>query len=336
MRSSEHEQILKKTLVEDKFKKGNKNNSFYYKEDFNLKLINRDKSLKNQSRLIEPLDPYVVEQIACMLIDDPNHSLPAIMVYEDEYGDWIIIDGNHRYNGIITYMDVADKSWDTLETVEYDVYVVVSDDSHVIDTLTRTINIFNGKPPTEEELFYHAVNEMAKYPSLSLEEVARDFHVKPAKLGSFVREMRIKEVLKSNGIKHDKIEGSIIRRLHALHKDEDILCRVARFIVKYGLTVVLSKDLIQEVNAQSSGIDRLNRLKEWEKSPEIERQRTHNPRSRTGGSSRQKAGVYLESDVKRLANRINGKNLASFALNDPEGFKDLATELKRLLTTLLR
>lgn len=336
MKSLEHEQILKKRLVEDKFKKGNKNNSFYYKEDFNLKLIDRDKSLKNQSRLVEPLDPYVVEQIACMLIDDPDHSLPAIMVYEDEYGDWIIIDGNHRYNAIITYVDCDGRDWDTLETFGSDVYVIVTDDSHVIDTLTRTVNIYNGKPPTEEELFYHAVNEMTKYPSLSLEEVAKDFHVRPARLGSFVREMRIKEVLKSNGIKHDKLESSVVRRLHALHKDEDILCRVARFIIKYGLTAKLSKDLIQEVNAQSSGVDRLNKLKEWEKSPEIERQRTHNPRRQAGGSSRQKAGVYLESDVKRLTNRINGKSIESFALDDPEGFKATVSELKRLLTALTR
>ena len=184
-----------------------------------MKLIDRDKSLKNQSRLVEPLDPYVVDQIAVMLLDDPNHSLPAIMVYEDEYGDWIIIDGNHRYTGIITSMEVSDKPWDTLETVEYDVYVIVTDDSHVIDTLTRTINIYNGKPPTEEELFYHAVNEMTKYPSLSLEDAAKDFHIVPARLGSFVREIRIKEVLKSNGIKHDKLESSVVLRLHALHKD---------------------------------------------------------------------------------------------------------------------
>ncbi len=226
MRSAPYEQMLQSFGVE-----------FEYMESVPLDNINFTRSLRNQARLLTPIDEEAVSQYA-QAYKDGCTSFPPLILWRPGKGQWIINDGNQRGQALLR-----------LKRKDTDAYVIKSTDQKVIDELTWTWNNrINGRRISAEESMEHAVSYCRQY-KVPVPEAAKRWGVKESQLESRVRLDRVKDTLRGHNV---RITASITDgHLHALHTllavGEDVFCAAVQQVANNGHTVEEASDLARDV-----------------------------------------------------------------------------------------
>lgn len=142
---------------------------------------------------------------------------PPLVVYRDDNGKLVNIDGNHRLKGLIE-----------AESTDVDVYVVDTSDDRLIQLLTRVANVqLNGKEVNDAENL-----ENAKYLHRScgytLEKAADECKIKPDRLQAHLQADAARERLIQSGVPAENLRDI---PLGVLQNVESLPTNVARAVL---------------------------------------------------------------------------------------------------------
>ena len=228
MRAGNYEQALTKQGVD-----------FDYLERLDLEAIDTDASLKNQARLLNPLEQELIDQYTSWYKEGSDG--PALVVYEKKgrKRTWIIIDGNQR----VTSAKKAGKK--TL-----DAYVVKCDSQMVLDRLTWSFNnLVNGKRLSPEEALEHAKTMVQKY-GMDMKAAAKEWGLSHWRVKKAVNGDKLRNILRSHNITEPcKMSDDKLEELQPfVDLGEDVFTAAASIAQRNGLTALDLKELKKNVN----------------------------------------------------------------------------------------
>lgn len=226
MRSPLYEQALKREGFREE------DGSLTYLPCLELSDINVQAGIRNQARLLEPLDEELIDNYTIM--NNAGSEAPAIVVHKKRNRPiWSPIDGNQR---------IAAAKKCGFKTI--DAYQVNTEVQEVIDRLTWFFNnIVNGKRLTKEENIEHAVSAVQKY-GWDVKVAAQQAGVSPRAITKRITTGKLRDILRGGGeasvaqLTDDKLE-----ELYPLVKlGEEVFTEAAKIAYSCGLGL---KDIVE-------------------------------------------------------------------------------------------
>jgi hypothetical protein len=209
---------------------------FDYSPALSLSEIDGNKSMRNQARLLLPLDDELVKRYAAAM--KAGSQFPPIVAYRSGKGRYVLIDGNQRHAA-------AMKAG--LETL--DAYIVNITDPLIIDRLTWTFNnLVNGQRLSSAECVEHAVTYVRKY-NVDAKQAAAQWQVSLWRVRDRIGALKVSECLDRLGIKKGPALGqeSLTNLAPLLAMGEDLLARAATLARDGGLDCRAVKGLVEQV-----------------------------------------------------------------------------------------
>lgn len=232
-----------------------------YVEEVLLEDINREKGLKNQARLIMPVDPELSERYEER--KKAGDEFPAVVLWRPSpRSKYIPVDGNNR-------LDAYSRIHRLKAT---DAYVIDTEDVKVVDFLTWTFNNeVNGKRLTPEENMEHGVT-LVRMHGYSVTDAARACQVKRWQLEHRVRLVKYKEILQANNVKPYKdLPEAVVDRLGTLlTAGEDLFVEAVKAAGSTAMDTEKVKELIADVKAARSHNEKLKVVESYTTTPEAE------------------------------------------------------------------
>lgn len=227
MRNAAYEQALNKQGL-----------NFDYMPSLDLKAIDSQASLRNQARLLYPLDEELIDQYHTM--EQDGCESPAIVVYKKpKRSIWVIIDGNQRK---------AAKEKAGRKTT--DAYVVKSEDAMVLDRLTWSFNnLVNGKRLSAEEALEHAKTMVLKY-GMEAKAAAKEWGLNQWTVKKAVAAAKVRETLrKNNATEVCKLEDHKLEALAPIQSlGDDVLTTAAWTVHRCGLSERDIEEMKREIS----------------------------------------------------------------------------------------
>lgn len=268
--------------------------------------INQTKSRQNQSRFTPLVDETVGVYAAAM---ERGDKFPPIVVYKEEKGGYVVIDGNHR-------VAAADMSGIT----EIEAYVLDDVNERQIQTMTFEANTKHGLPSSLEERLAHGVYLV----DLGVTQVkaAQLVNVPPSQFDNALRKEQIGRRLARLGIERWQTVPVHSRlRLGAL-RDDVILRAAFELVVAAHLNAEETSNLVTAINKETTTTAQLAVIED--------RRNVSALRIRTSAGGR----VPMPSDMIRLLRAISySEGLKPESL--PEATKALNDEQRHILADRL-
>lgn len=244
MRNPTYEQAISKQGLE-----------WEYKESILLEDIDREKGLRNQARLENPLDAELVDTYA--EAKKAGHEFPPPVLWRPGRGRWIPVDGNQRLAA-----DVKNKARFT------DAYVVVCPDQQVIDRLTWTFNnLVNGKRLSQAETLEHAIAFVRKY-GVEAKAAAKEWGLPLAALYAALKVREVSDVIDKHKVRRTpSLTDDKLRNLSPLLTvGEDILAKAAAAVSDGGSSVEQVKQLTKDVSRARTTADKVKVVEDFRQS----------------------------------------------------------------------
>lgn len=232
MRSSQSEQALRKEGFQES------DGTLLYMPRLEISAIDTQAGLRNQARLLEPIDPELQESY--FIMSEEGSEAPAIVVYKRKNRPvWVPIDGNQR-------IAVAKKRNQRF----VDAYQVNTESQEIIDRLTWFFNNkVNGKRLKREENIEHAVTMVNKY-GWDVKVAASYAGVAPRAVTKRISMEKLRNILRNRGattacqLTDDKIE-----ELQPLvNLGEELFTEAAKITYSCGLGLNDIMELKKDIN----------------------------------------------------------------------------------------
>jgi hypothetical protein len=223
MKNDFYERILAKEGVE-----------FEYIPDFSLERIDKNKSLRNQARLQNPID----EELVTAYRNEEGDEFPPLVTWRPTPRSRdILVDGNNR-------LEAFDRNGKKL----HDILRVASVDSKVIDRITWTFNSrINGKRNSYEDMLEHAVSYYRKHGGV-VKEIAGIWGVNYTTLNQRISIAAGRDILEKKNIKSVGFAEDVLLRLNPLLEiDENLFCDSVFVITSSGLVGNDAADLMRDI-----------------------------------------------------------------------------------------
>ncbi len=297
---------------------------FTYHESILLEDIDVGKGLRNQARLLNPIEDELVESYA--QADRDGMDFPPLVLWRPGKGRYIPVDGNNR---LAAYTRNRRK--------ETDAYVLETQDVQVADRVTWTFNnAVNGKRLSKEECVAHAVSFVGKY-SMSQEQAAKEWGVPLAAVRVAVRSNRLKDILAAHGVKKVPDDRNL-ERLGALESaGEDVLVAAATVVVESGAGPKECDQLVKEVRAGRTHEAKIKAVDEFAQS-EFIRQRQAETRGGKIKPQVKPPREQLKEHVHKavlLVTRFNDKDRKDALKPAPHEYKGCRAEAAELCNHLI-
>lgn len=219
--------------------------------------IDRDKSLKNQSRLGEPLIEDGVAAIAIAALKE-DACFPMMVVWEESDGVFVLAGGNHRYNGISAAKVI--KRSDRVP-----VYKLLTKDRMLLDIIIRALNCSNGNGVSRSDSIQQALLVVRKYPHLSQREIAKQFNLDESSVSRAKRAEDAAELLSRNGVNASKL--TITGLLEILKAgSEPAIVEAGRAAVRHGFNTDDIRTIVGAAKSQRSDSTKVAAIQEAVKS----------------------------------------------------------------------
>jgi hypothetical protein len=228
MRSNFYEQHLGRSGV-----------SWSYVEKIPLDEIDAEKSLRNQARLVTPLDDELVESYAAAMTDGVE--FPPLVLVRPGRGRYVLVDGNQR-------LAAAKRA----KRKHFDGYVLDTKDQAVVDRLTWTWNnATNGRRLSPEEALEHAVSFVRRY-GMEVPTAAREWGVSKDRLWDRLKVAELQEALDRQNVKRTpSLSDDKLKRMSPLLPlGEDVLAKAATVVATAGLGYDDVQELVRQVKRQ--------------------------------------------------------------------------------------
>lgn len=291
---------------------GRRTPSWRYVPKIELTKFNLQKSQANQARLDAPIDEQLAERYFAVIVDqigeDPLASyFPAVIVYLDADGRYVIIDGNHR---VKVKIDAG--------IAVTDAYVVRCNDEDVLSRLTKTANTVEGKRNSLEHDLQQ-VKALVENNNYSVAAAAKTFGLKLQTCEKFIRREKVMESLRAQGLRHPEdpnlgLKQGHLEELYFLEAiNPKIMLRAAETIRLSKMDLPLCKNFLGEVRKCTSDHDRWQKLAEWESKPEIKELRASAMNGRIVPTQR-RGNITLRAMTTLLAKLQNKHRLRSLQI----------------------
>lgn len=219
--------------------------------------INRAASLHNQARLEKPIDDDTVLNYATA--KNAGAEFPAPVGYDAE-GQYILIDGNHRYE--------ADR---TLDRDATDFYLINTDDRYVIEKLTRFWNFaIEGRRPSQEDALAHAVYLVTHF-NKPVAEVARTANIRQKTLEAAARRQKYIQRVQALGGNIQNLPDTSLDYLGRLMDRPLKAALEARS--EFALNAGQVADMVKRTLDKTSEDEQLKVINEYVKEPSIQNRR---------------------------------------------------------------
>lgn len=248
MKDPKAEQMLEASLVD-----------YVYMEDVDITQFDEEQSLRNQARIDPPLYSDMVTQYAEAMSNGAE--FPALVGYEDDKGQIILIDGNHR-------LHAAKKAGVT----SVDAYIVDAA-ADVIQALTYQANATHGRPQTEEEKTHHAIH--LRDLGYTNKEAALTVGLTESKVSqAFAMELQMRRGRKLGVHKAlSALNRGVRMQVNPIQSDNVFKALVTFVAASKGLTRIEVGSLIEQVRKETTEEAQLSTILEFKKAKQAE-QRT--------------------------------------------------------------
>jgi hypothetical protein len=274
MRNATYEQALQKSGI-----------GFEYLDKVPLESIDASKSLRNQARLVDTLDPELVNAYAQS--DKEGFEFPPLVAWRPGKGKWNLIDGNHR---------LAAKQKNNRKTV--DIYAVNSTDPKVIDRITWTFNnLVNGRRLSSQEALEHAISFVRKY-GITYAEAAKEWGVNVTTLNARIRVEEAKEVLRKNNVRiTPALTDDHIKTLSPLITvGEDLFCKAAEVVTTSGINTSETDEFYRDIKRATTTDTKAKIIQEYAASDKVAERKAETK----GGKTRVRANAPRERFCRGL------------------------------------
>lgn len=274
-------------------------------EQFPLNEIDMQHSLKNQARLVEPIQEELVTQYAADMGN--GDEFPPIVLWKNRDAH-IIVSGIHRTLAALSAQ------------VNLDAFVLTTDDRRAVSVLTYEANSTHGRATTENERVQQALFLVDG--GLSQSEAARLLHVSQKMISRYVQIRRGRERLKAVGFRRpDRLTDSSVFRLESLRSDE-VLKLAATLVRDASLNTTAVNDLVTRLMKERTDAGQLAII-------EAER-KTLKPTigAKMGGI------VKLPQPIRRLE-RVSGQ-ASRLEVPDPKDISNLTADYRKQLAATVK
>ncbi len=286
MRSPQYEHALTKQGL-----------TFSYVEKERLDNIDGPRSLRNQARLLTPIDEELVssyeEVYRNVPIGEETPFPPLVAFRPGKRSDCklTLIDGNQRFTA-------AGKAGRKV----HDIYLVECQDSIIIDRVTWIFNnLVNGKRITPEECIEHALTLINKY-AMPVNAAAKECGVKLGTLTKRLHAQKVSQVLERQQVK--KSSTLTPERLNdlapLLQVGEDVLARAATLVVEAGLNGNDTCELVTIVKRAPTVKDKLQAIETLANSEAVKVRRAE-----TKGGTIKPPRIEPRDNLARLIQQAN-------------------------------
>jgi hypothetical protein len=209
-------------------------------------------------------------------------------------------------------------------------FVITTSDEAVLDLVTWGANfVLNGHRPPEDEHLYRAVAYAAKYPHLTLRDVARKFRVDEGKLSRQRRIDLTKARMQLLNLDPAKVGTGAVESFHGLDLDR-VLIGFYDLCVKAALQDgPLFDRILADVKAGRSEAEQLAAIETWRQDPEVRERiaRVEGGLPPTDRSPRVSIFATLKGMTGRLAKADSVHDLDMASDEHVDRFEELVTAL---------
>jgi len=227
-----------------------------YTPALQLNEIDKRASLTNMGRIGLPIDEAWLEMLIIAL--EQGDEFEAIVVYKSTRGQYVIIDGNHRY---IAAERVG------LEAL--DAYIVdVQGDAALVAAMTSSANPAGGSKPVMLEARVELGMNLVNRFGFEATDAARMVRVREKQLQRAIRADRTEKKLRVLGLDTTPLKRSHLIYLHTL-RDEDVMLETARLVADAKLTVDKTDAFVREIREEPTKEQKLAKINGERAKPQI-------------------------------------------------------------------
>ena len=273
---------------------GKRDMSFRYVDRYPLSRIDRDASRKNQARLDAPVLEEHVERYFRSLTQfshKPDASrFPPVVLYE-RGRKAVLIDGNNRTEAF-TRARLSDA----------EAYVVTCSDVVQLARLIREINNINGVPLDKAQRLQHAYYEMAEF-GFNAKQAAASYGLNSKEVERGFRHLQLVHQLPGD-IKAEEISTANLDKLSLFREQQPVFEGLARLITGHPLVQQQIDKIFRDVRSEKTERKKLQVIKDWQKNPEVVRQKAA-ARGTLKLPSRNRRFVVIKAQLARLESELS-------------------------------
>lgn len=317
MRNPVYEQALNKQGVE-----------WEYLERLELSSVDRTKSLANQARLEQALDPDLVAHYREAY--KQGDQFPPLVVHRPGRGKFILLDGNQRYSSCQPF-----PGWKGV--LFHDAYLIKSDEEEVLNRIAWSFNnLVNGRRLSYEESLSHAVTFVRKY-NWTRQQAATEFGVPHRAVEKIVALEEMKDRLREQKVKKIPVDYIIERLAPLANLGDDVFAKAAETAANIGAASTDVDELMKKVKRAKTHAAKLATITEYESSDHAQKRK-----AQTKGGTIQPRTPDLAERLARALRTVRSlleeSKVKTVFLPHPkaerEEAEELATDVIRLLAWL--
>ena len=219
----------------------------YTVETIKASEIDLEASLENKARL-GPIDDKHWERIALAALDGGPIPYLSVMRMKGRVKKFLIIGGNHRVIGL---MDI--------DIDEFVAYVLTSLTAYEQDILIKAVNADHGKTLSADDTIDLALGVARAHPDHKIGDIATDFRISKATLGSAKRAEETRALLASRTKCAAQLTRTHLIKIATL-RDEDLMGCVGDLVTQNGLTASETEGICQRLRRGRTAAKRLSEL----------------------------------------------------------------------------
>lgn len=250
---------------------------YEYRRDVEIALIDRDRSLRNQARVIDTLNNDVVESYALAMLE--GAVFPALVAFPLPTGTYVLAGGNHRTAAAI----LADITL-------VDLYVLDVRDGALQRLITTTLNESVGHGIARPEKIELAIDWMERY-GRTARSAAAEYHIPEAKFTDELRARAAQKRLLAAGVPAGSLNKSHAERLVTI--PNDIVLRAAAALqIEVKLPDKELGRFVKEIRAFRTEGEQLGVVRQWREREDLKIRKTEVRRGRPSPSVRHRGDIF--------------------------------------------
>lgn len=219
-------------------------------------------------------------------------TFPRPVVHKTPTG-YVILSGNQRCEAIRRLIAKGELPKDT----KIEVYVIQTDDRLLIESFSRAANVAHGEGDSKDERIAQAMYCVEKL-GMSPKNVAKLFLISQSAIAYNTRAERMRRQLEKSGIKAHHLPAGSLEPLAKLDYDEPLQLKVGALISAHQTPMERVRQVVSDIDRQTSNGARLEKLKEFEKALGVE---AHASNGHVGESNKVPSRPRLQKAIGMMA-----------------------------------
>lgn len=220
----------------------------YSLEEISLSDIDIEASRNNNARVGVPLDQNVADDYGLAMLS--GAAFPAVILRLEGL-QYFVLGGNHRIGGA-----------EAAGIGSVLAYVVESQDTMILDLITRMDNRREGVRQTDQELVIHCIYLIEKY-NQTIRDVAARFGKKESWLQQHIHAHQMRQKLLGWGLKVENASNAMLQEIERVGANHNIQRAVAKAAIKFNLKGSALRNFCRDVRASTTEAEAMKAVKDF-------------------------------------------------------------------------